>query len=207
MLLFMGRKSDAHDKLLSAGRELLARRGYAALGVAEIAAAAQVPKGSFYYFFESKQALALAVIDEHWVHQEAQWRAVLGSDRPPLERLRELFEVTAAVQQESRDDVGVVTGCLFGNLALELSTQDEAVRGRLQEIFDAQIDLVAEVLAVAQGDGTIHVPDVREAARSIVAQLEGLVMFAKLLNDPDQLQRMWSNSLSLLGADQASLTP
>ncbi len=203
----MGRTSDAREKLVSAGRDLMARRGYAALGVAEIAAAAGVPKGSFYYFFESKQALALAVIDEHWTEQEAQWRAVLGSDRPPLERLRGLFEATAAVQQQSRDDVGVVTGCLFGNLTLELSTQDEAVRTRLQEIFDAQIDLVSEVIAVAQRDGTVHVADVRDAARSVVAQLEGLVLFAKLLNDPDQLQRMWSNSLSLLGADHASVTP
>ena len=202
----MGRTSDAREKLLSAGRDLLARRGYTGVGVAEIAAAAHVPKGSFYYFFESKQALALAVIDEHWVEQEAQWRAVLGSDRPPLERLRELFEATAAVQRQSRDDAGVVTGCLFGNLTLELSAQDEAVRTRLQEVFEAQIDLVAEVIAVAQRDGTIHVDDVRDAARSVVAQLEGLVLFAKLLNDPDQLQRMWLNSLSLLGADHTSLT-
>lgn len=202
----MGRKSDAREKLLSAGRELLARRGYTGVGVAEIAAAAHVPKGSFYYFFDSKQALALAVIDEHWVEQEAQWRAVLGSDRPPLERLRDLFEASAAVQRQSREDVGVVTGCLFGNLTLELSAQDEAVRTRLQEVFEAQIDLVAEVIAVAQRDGTVHVPDVRDAARSIVAQLEGLVLFAKLLNDPDQLQRMWLNSLSLLGADPATVT-
>ena len=202
----MGRTSDAREKLLGAGHDLLARRGYTAVGVAEIAAAADVPKGSFYYFFESKQALALAVIDEHWAQQEAGWRAVLGSDRPPLDRLRELFEATAAVQQQSRDDVGVVTGCLFGNLALELSTQDEAVRTRLQEIFAAQIDLVAEVIAVAQRDGTVHVPDVRDAARSVVAQLEGLVLFAKLLNDPHQLQRMWTNSLALLGADPAMET-
>jgi TetR/AcrR family transcriptional repressor of nem operon len=202
----MGRTSDAREKLLRAGQELLARRGYAALGVAEISAAAGVPKGSFYYFFESKQALALAVIDEHWVDQEAQWRSVLETDRPPLERLRALFDVTAEVQRQSRDDVGVVTGCLFGNLALELSARDEVVRSRLEEIFDAQIDLVAAVVAEAQRDGTVHVADVRDAARSIVAQLEGLVLFAKLRNDPDQLRRMWSNSLSLLGADHATVT-
>jgi TetR/AcrR family transcriptional regulator, transcriptional repressor for nem operon len=202
----MGRTSDARERLLRAGQDLLARRGYAALGVAEIAATAGVPKGSFYYFFESKQALALAVIDEHWVEQEARWRAVLGSALPPLERLRALFDATAEVQQQSLDDVGVVTGCLFGNLALELSARDETVRSRLQEVFDAQIDLVAEVIAVAQRDGTVHVADVREAARSIVAQLEGLALFAKLLNDPDQLQRMWPSSLSLLGADLAAVT-
>ena len=62
----MGRTSDAREKILSAAQSLIELRGYSALGVAEICKAADVPKGSFYYFFESKEALALAVIDEHW---------------------------------------------------------------------------------------------------------------------------------------------
>jgi TetR/AcrR family transcriptional repressor of nem operon len=200
----MGRPSDARAKVLRAARQLIARRGYAGLGVAEICAAAGVPKGSFYYFFDSKQALALAVIEEHWTIQRAQWAALLGSDRPPLERLRQLFEATAAVQQEAQKDSGVVTGCLFGNLTLELSTQDEAVRTRLQEIFEDQIDMVAAVVETARHDGAVQVADTREAARAVVAQLEGMVLFAKLLNDPAQLDQMWSHSLALLGVPAAT---
>ena len=62
----MGRTSNAGEKILAAGRSLFESRGYSALGVAEICRAAGVPKGSFYYFYESKEALALAVVDEHW---------------------------------------------------------------------------------------------------------------------------------------------
>ena len=69
----MGRTSDAREKILSAAQSLIELRGYSALGVAEICKAADVPKGSFYYFFESKEALALAVIDEHWADQERTW--------------------------------------------------------------------------------------------------------------------------------------
>lgn len=61
----MGRTSDAKEKILAAARSLIGGRGYSALGVAEICKAAGVPKGSFYCFFESKEALALAVVDEH----------------------------------------------------------------------------------------------------------------------------------------------
>jgi TetR/AcrR family transcriptional repressor of nem operon len=57
----MGRKNDARDKILTTARGLIERRGYSAPGVAEICAAAGVPKGSFYHFFESKQVLALTV--------------------------------------------------------------------------------------------------------------------------------------------------
>jgi TetR/AcrR family transcriptional regulator, transcriptional repressor for nem operon len=197
----MGRNSDARDKILAAALALIARRGYTALGVADICAAAGVPKGSFYHFFESKQALALTVIDEHWTAQRLQWTELLGGDRPPLRRLRDLFEATETVQRTGQQDNGTVVGCLFGNLALELSNQAEEVQNRLQEIFEAQIEMIEKVVAEAceRGD-TAATVDTRDAARSIVAQLEGQVLFAKLLNDPGQLEAMWRNCLALLGA-------
>ncbi|GAA4597048.1 TetR/AcrR family transcriptional regulator [Planotetraspora phitsanulokensis] len=197
----MGRTSDARDKILSAARTLIEQRGYTALGVAEICAAAGVPKGSFYHFFESKQALALTVINEHWTEQRRQWIELLGRDRPPLQRLRDLFEATETVQRVGQQDGGKVVGCLFGNLALELSTQADDVQRRLQEIFDAQIELIEKVVAEAHERGeTAATVDTHDAARSIVAQLEGRVLFAKLLNDPGQLEAMWRNCLALLGA-------
>jgi TetR/AcrR family transcriptional repressor of nem operon len=196
----MGRTSDARPKILQAGRELMARRGYTALGVAEICATAGVPKGSFYYFFDSKQALAAAVIEEHWATQRAQWAELLGGDKPPLERLRDLFDATTEVQRTAQKETGAVTGCLFGNLALELSTQDSAIRDRLQEIFEEQITMVTAVVDLARQHGDTQITDTHEAARALVAQLEGMVLFAKLLNDPAQLDQMWTHSLALLGA-------
>ncbi|GIF53559.1 TetR family transcriptional regulator [Asanoa ferruginea] len=197
----MGRTSDARNKILEAARTLFEQRGYSALGVAEICAAAGVPKGSFYYFFESKQALALTVIDDHWAAQRAQWEAVLRADGDPLERLRDLFAATEDVQQSAKRDSGRVVGCLFGNLALEVSNQAEEIRARLQEIFDAQIDLIEQVVLEAKERGEAGADvDARDAARSIVAQIEGRVLLAKLLNDPAQLDTLWRNALDLLQA-------
>ena len=204
----MGRTSDARDKILSAAQTLIEQRGYTALGVAEICAAAGVPKGSFYHFFESKQALAVTVINEHWTEQRRQWTELLSSDRPPLQRLRDLFEATETVQRRGQQDNGVVVGCLFGNLALELRNQADDIKHRLQEIFDAQIDLIQKVVAEAHERGdTAATVDTRDAARSIVAQLEGQVLFAKLLNDPGQLEAMWRNCLALLGGVDLDRTP
>ncbi|SDP70645.1 transcriptional regulator, TetR family [Streptomyces sp. cf386] len=196
----MGRTSDAKQKILGAARSLIESRGYSALGVAEICKAAGVPKGSFYYFFESKESLALAVVDEHWAAQQRDWVRVLGGEAEPLERLRQLFEETEAGQRAVQEGCGTVSGCLFGNLTLELSNQTEAVRSRLQEIFDAQIDMVEAVVAEARERDDITVTDTREAARAVVAQLEGQVMFAKLYNSTQRLGPLWDNCLALLGA-------
>jgi len=56
-------KSNIRDKLVAAGLELFHTKGYNACGVSDITDAAEVPKGSFYNHFKSKELLALAVLD------------------------------------------------------------------------------------------------------------------------------------------------
>ncbi|AEY93060.1 TetR-family transcriptional regulator [Streptomyces hygroscopicus subsp. jinggangensis 5008] len=205
----MGRTSDAREKILAAAQSLIELRGYSALGVAEICKAAGVPKGSFYYFFESKEALALAVLDEHWEAQRGDWARVLRGGGEPLARLRRLFEETEAGLRAGQQSCGTVSGCMFGNLTLELSNQTEPIRERLQQIFEAQVEMVEKVVAEARERGEATVGDAREAARSIVAQLEGQVLFAKLYNDTRHLDALWENCLSLLSArrtDTASVS-
>ncbi|MBM9504232.1 TetR/AcrR family transcriptional regulator [Actinacidiphila acididurans] len=202
----MGRTSNAREKILGAARSLMAQRGYSALGTAEICKAAGVPKGSFYYFFESKEALGLAVLDEHWAMQRKDWERVLTGDGAPLDRLRLLFEETEAGQRAGQESCGTVLGCMFGNLSLELSNHTEVIRGRLQEIFDAQVDMVQEVVAQARQRAEITAEDTRDAARAVVAQLEGQVLFAKLYNDSTRLNVMWRNCLAILGAKASGET-
>ncbi|MBO4269966.1 TetR/AcrR family transcriptional regulator [Microbispora triticiradicis] len=197
----MGRTSDAKEKILDAARSLIELRGYSALGVAEICKAAGVPKGSFYYFFASKEALALAVIDEHWAAQERDWKRILAGQAPPLQRLRQLFEATEAALRSGQRSCGSVAGCLFGNLTLELSNQTEAIRARLQEIFDAHVEMIEALIVEAVARGEARVADARQAARSVVAQLEGQVLFAKLYNDPRRMGALWAGCLALLGAE------
>ena len=158
-----------------------------------------MPKGSFYYFFESKQALALEVVNEHWVWQKGEWTRILTAPTGLVERLRQLFVATAAMQTAALEGTGSVAGCLFGNLALEVSAQDDPLRKRVQEIFDEQIDIVERAIHDAVDADELIVADPRITAQSIVAQIEGLVLFAKLFNDPSQLDQLWQNSMNLLG--------
>ncbi|MBB1252521.1 TetR/AcrR family transcriptional regulator [Streptomyces alkaliterrae] len=195
----MGRTSTARERLLAATDDLMRHRGYTSLGVAEICAAAEVRKGSFYHFFDSKQALTLEVVDGYWTAQREQWHAALTGDGPALGRLRRLLEGMAAVQRDTRRDSGTVAGCLLGNLALELSTQEPEVRARLERIFDEQVELVATTLREAAEAGAVpHERATADTARAVIAQLEGLVLFAKLKNDPSVLDGLWPHTLLLV---------
>lgn len=195
----MGRTSDARERLLAAGTQLLGQRPFSSVGVAEICATAGVPKGSFYYFFPSKQDLALAVIDEHWTRQREQWAGILAGAEPAADRIHGLFRASMEVQRTALTDSGVVAGCLFGNLALELSSTEETVRTRLQEIFDSQVEMVQDALASDDQHASAS-PESRHAlAKSLVAQLEGAVLFAKLFQDPSQVEAQWESIARMLG--------
>lgn len=197
----MGRQSTARERLLEAACELMEGRGYASIGVAEICARADVRKGSFYHFFPSKQALTIAAIDAHWQQQRAQWTGTLQGEGVPLDRLEALFRSQVAAQHTAKHAAGAVNGCLFGNLALELSNQESEVQARLQEIFAEQIDLVRGTLDEASREGAIPDSSASAAtARAVVAQLEGMVLFAKLGNDPGVLADLWPQTLLLLQA-------
>ncbi|MFE5190334.1 hypothetical protein [Streptomyces sp. NPDC056628] len=84
-----------------------------------------------------------------------------------------------------------------------MSNQTGAVRERLQQIFEAQVNMVEATATEALGRGDISVADPREAGRSAVAQLKGQVLFAKLDNNTSKLSTLWSNCLALLRAQDA----
>ncbi|MFC7450477.1 TetR/AcrR family transcriptional regulator [Rhodococcus daqingensis] len=194
----MGRTSDARERMLDAACGLIRERGYTGVGVAEVCSAADVRKGSFYHFFESKQALTREVIREHWQTQRARWVAALSGPGAPLDRLEALFAMQV-------DDIraehasAAINGCLFANLSLELSTQDATIRADLQSIFDEQAALVAGVLDEAAADGSLT-PDgtTAELAGAMLAQLEGAVLFAKLRNDAAALDGLWGQLRRLM---------
>ena len=54
------------DFLLEKGIELLWANGYNATSVNDIVMAAGVPKGSFYFYFDSKEDFAVKAIDKYF---------------------------------------------------------------------------------------------------------------------------------------------
>src|SRR5713101_8636342 len=59
-------RANVREKLVTAGLDTLYRRGFNGCGVEDITRAAGVPKGSFYNYFESKEALGIEVLERFW---------------------------------------------------------------------------------------------------------------------------------------------
>jgi TetR/AcrR family transcriptional repressor of nem operon len=165
------------DLLINAGCEVLARRGFNHAGLDLIVQMAEVPKGSFYYYFGSKEEFGLAVLDRFAARAAEQFEAHLGDRaRGPLERLRGLGLAWLACL-ESRE---CRQGCLVGNLCQEMADQSEAFRARLDAIFCDWADRVAACLREAQAAGEIGAGlDPGALAEFWLAGWQGAVLRAK----------------------------
>ena len=78
------KREDKKDRILDAGIKVMYLNGYNGTGVKDIVNAAGIPKGSFYNYFDSKEAFALAALDAMFVDTSSN-NFLQSKDLPPLE--------------------------------------------------------------------------------------------------------------------------
>ncbi len=188
----MGRTSTAKEKLISSAIELMGTRSYNAVGVQELCDHSGVKKGSFYHFFPSKRDLTLEALDTMWsMFKSGILDPVFNSDISPVDKFNALVAKSYEHQSSKKDCTGCVTGCGIGNLALELSTQDEIIRQKIEQIFEEWAQYFEDVIVDAVNKGDLSVDtDPRSTSQAILAYVEGVSLMGKAFNDPTMISRL-----------------
>ena len=162
-------------RLIEAARYLFWKNGYAATGMSEILEAAKANSGSFYHFFDSKEALLLSVLETYLDGLEpAILRPVFEQTKDPLERIFGILEGYRGRLVET----GCRYGCPLGRLALEIDPDNRAVHERIAANFAAWTTAVRGCL-----DGLKdRLPagfDLEGLSRFVLTVMEGAVMQAR----------------------------
>jgi len=161
----------------------LHHNGYNATGVLDITAAAGVPKGSFYHYFASKEALGAEVVDRYGFN--ATRRLVLSDQSiAPKQRLRLYF----AALNEMYSGKEFVHGCLLGNLSAELGDSSPLIRTHLNAVYDEWTRAIAGAVRDGQADSSIPstiTPE--ELATFLLDAWEGAVLRARVAKNQQPL--------------------
>lgn len=170
-------REKTKDLLLDVGKRTFLERGYNNSGIETILQSAGVPKGSFYYYFESKEDFGLKVLDRFAECYDDLMNQTLGDQATsPIERFRHYFEGIA----DRFDSDQCRKGCLIGNLSQELSDHSEAFRIKLGEIFHRWEDRYAECLQLALDQGEIApILPIRDSAELWLTGWQGAMLRAK----------------------------
>jgi len=181
----MPRHTDTRDRLIESARYLFWEKGFAATSMSDLLAHAEVNSGSFYHFFESKEALLRAVLATYIpALRPVIVDPAFAQASEPVERI---FAILAGYRERILA-TGCKYGCPLGRLALEIDPENRPAHQLIAENFTGWIGAVRECLDQL---GELLPPATnREAlATYVLVVMEGGVMLSRSYGSVEPFDR------------------
>ena len=166
--------SPKKQEIIRIAREVIHSKGYQATSVSDIMAATNIGKGQFYHYFQSKRDLGLAVVEDLITDWEEQLIiGILNNSDDPVTKLNRMLQWA----ETSHAEMDIKHGCAMGNLAIEMSAQDEEFRVQIEDFFKQWVDSVAEILKeMIKNQQLDDIMDPIKSATSMIAMIEGGIL-------------------------------
>lgn len=186
----------ARQHILEAARPLIGLRGFSAVGLAQILDVAGIPKGSFYHYFESKEAFGEALlqsyIDDYLIKMDD---IIKNDDESAIERITRYF----TFWRDTHTDGQIGNKCLIVKLAAEVSDLSEPMRAILNVGTRAVIDRLSALIAKGQAEGSIRSKQPAQMLAASLYQLWlGSTLLAKITRNSPPFDHAWMASRQLL---------
>ena len=173
------------DRLIESARFLFWERGYAGTSMSELLAHAQVNSGSFYHFFDSKEALLRAVLEQYIeLLRPMVVNPAFDSTPKPLDRI---FAILAGYRERILM-THCTFGCPLGRLALEVDPENGPAHKLIAQNFQGWIDAVRECL-VQMKPVLPRATDIDAVATFVLVTMEGGVMLSRSYRSVDPYDR------------------
>jgi AcrR family transcriptional regulator len=166
-------------RVLTAAAEVFARTGFLAASMNDIVDQAGVTKGAVYFHFPSKEALAVAIVEE----QFQQWPMVVEAlARHSPNALVSIVALTYEVGSRFRDDVLVTAG-------VRLSFERGLVNADMPTPFVGWISQLQSMFGRARREGLLR-PGVTPTptARALVGAFFGIQHISEILTSRQDLE-------------------
>ncbi|MEJ1999936.1 MAG: TetR/AcrR family transcriptional regulator [Maritimibacter sp.] len=195
------RKSElTRQTILTTGRRLVIQGGFGAMGLSALLKESGVPKGSFYYYFPSKEAFGQALLEDYVGDYLARIDALLAGTGTGADK----FGAFCAAWLTHEQQPGLANTCLVVKLGAEVADLSDAMRQVLDQGVKALTGKLAQMLREGVADGSLSPQTAPEdTAQAIYAQLLGAAILAKLSQDQTPLETVLTdiNTRLLPGAE------
>jgi TetR/AcrR family transcriptional regulator, transcriptional repressor for nem operon len=194
--------TDVRQHILKTAQLIMCGKGFSAVGLNEILQAAKVPKGSFYHYFESKEAFGEALLHAYFEDYMVLLEAILT--RPGISVADRLMNYwTFWLDTQSNCDPK--DKCLAVKLAAEVSDLSEPMRMTLEQGTDSVIARLAKSIEEGMAEGSLpQQPDAQGMAATLYQLWLGASLRAKITRDRAPLESALMATRRLLGLSLAA---
>jgi TetR/AcrR family transcriptional regulator len=145
-----GESSPVACHIARAAARLFAQRGYEATSVREIVKAAGVAKPTLYYYFQSKEGLAHALITGSLIALGSTLERIVSQVADPVDCLEQVIEAHYSFCREDPDRARFIFALLFGPPGSEMAREQELPKACLSDWTDATVRRLADAQIVAR---------------------------------------------------------
>ncbi|WP_026339307.1 TetR/AcrR family transcriptional regulator [Psychromonas ossibalaenae] len=177
--------NETRQHILDMGYELIVAKGFTSVGLSQLLKHAQVPKGSFYHYFKSKEQFGEALIADYFDKYIERLNGLFTDKHLSAnERLLTYFRYWI----EFNDGVCGAEKCLVVKLSAEVSDLSESMRLVLNAGAANVVSAIAQCINSGRLDGSIKVNNAQETAEMLYQIWLGASILYKLSKDVSGLQ-------------------
>ncbi|USD43633.1 TetR/AcrR family transcriptional regulator [Vibrio sp. SCSIO 43135] len=186
---------DTKQHILDVGYQLVVSKGFTSVGLSELLKAADVPKGSFYHYFKSKEQFGEAMIQDYFQQYFARITALLiDGNGNGFERLTDYFSRWMEVE----NGVCNANKCVVVKLSAEVSDLSDAMRSALQTGAAKIVSIIATCIEAGVEDGSIRSTNSQVTAQMLYQMWIGASLLQKLTHDLSALSQTMDTTKQLL---------
>lgn len=191
-----GASSDVRQGIIDVGQRIMAAKGYSAVGLNEILAAAGVPKGSFYHYFGSKDAFGEALLESYFEDYLADLDRTLSE---PGLRMGERLMNYWRIWQETQSFLDCQGKCLAVKLGVEVADLSEPMRAVLKRGTAGITDRLGQAIEAGVADGSLPACDNPHAVAQSLYQLwVGASVMVKIERSPKPFEMAMTTTRLIL---------
>lgn len=185
--------------ILHVAQQIIGRKGFSAVGLNEVLQAAQVPKGSFYHYFTSKDAFGEALLQDYFETYLGDMQQLFKGAEPESRKLLSYWQRWTD-NQSGHADAGK---CLAVKLGAEVADLSEPMRQALDRGTSQIIECLASALARGQAQGSLQLEQTPQLlATQLYALWLGASVMAKITRTPLPFHQALSMTHQALGTTE-----
>ena len=184
--------NDTRTAILDVAQDMVQRQSISGVSFQELANRIGIKKGSLYYHFESKDDLAVALLER--ATSEMKESFVRGKAKSPLEQLNYFLDIYL------HHIIPTEKLCPGGAFAGEWGKLSSPVKKQANRLVDAQVKGVSEILTegIQSGVFSDHAKTVEELAQWVIACVQGALVTSRVSQNRDIFKRTLTITIEYL---------
>jgi AcrR family transcriptional regulator len=180
------------DQILAAATKVFTERGFADARMDDIVAESGLSKGALYWYFDSKDAIIIGILDRIFDWEAAHLDEILECEDSAKKKLEVFIDIS--LQDINKMEPLMPIFFDFWSLSVRNKTINKAIK----RYYQSFINMIEPIIELGIEQGEFRPVDVRETALAIGALFEGTILFYAYFYDTIDLETQFRTGLDLV---------